>query len=164
MDASARSLSPRATDFGLNALERALLWLKDSIASTGGASDDRVEEAALFIAHNLEKPLTVSMVAEAVQLSVSRFSHLFKDMVGVPPARFIELRRLERAQTLLASTSMSVGGVARATGFTSQFYFATRFKQVHSTSPTQWRRLATQSDPTTPRSHVGAGHDDDQLR
>lgn len=155
MDASVRSLSPHATDFGLNALEQALLWLRGT--TTGGIeSDDRIDEAVLFIAHRLAGPLTVPMIADAVQLSVSRFSHLFREKVGVSPARFVELRRLERAQTLLASTSMTVGGVARATGFTSQFYFATRFQEVHGSSPSRWRRQAVERvTGTTPSRAPG---------
>jgi AraC family transcriptional regulator, arabinose operon regulatory protein len=141
MDASLRGLSPHATDLALNALERALLWLRGS-ATRPVHSDDRIEEAVLYIAHHLAEPLTISSISDAVKLSPSRLSHLFKEVVGVSPARFIELRRLERAQTLLASTDMTVGSIAQATGFSSQFYFATRFKQAHGTSPTQWRRHA----------------------
>ncbi len=141
MDAGVRGWSPHATDIGLNALERALLWLRGS--DEGRAeSDDRIEEAVLFIARHLADQLTVPMIADAVQLSVSRFSHLFKETVGVPPARFVELRRIERAQTLLTSTSMTVGGIARATGFSSQFYFATRFRELHGASPSEWRELS----------------------
>jgi len=35
-----------------------------------------------------------------------------------------------------------VGSIAQATGFSSQFYFATRFNQAHGISPTRWRRQA----------------------
>ena len=65
----------------------------------------------------------------------------------MPPARFVELRRIERAQALLASTSLPVGTIAEATGFASQFYFAHRFRHVTGTTPF---RLAL------PRPSVGA--------
>jgi len=141
MDASARTLAPRAVDFALNALERALLWL--GTANRGPQHlDDRIHEAVLFVAHRLDAPLSVRAIADAVRLSPSRLSHLFKDQVGVSPGRYVELRRIERAETLLESTSMTIGSIARATGFSSQFYFATRFKAVEGISPSDWRQRA----------------------
>jgi AraC family transcriptional regulator of arabinose operon len=52
-----------------------------------------------------------------VALSPSRFSHLFTEQVGIPPARFVELRRIERAQALLASSSLPIGAIAEVAGF-----------------------------------------------
>jgi len=147
MDATQHSLAPRGADFALNSLERALLWL-DAASPGPQQLDDRLHEAVLFIARHLGRPLSVAEIAEAVQLSPSRLSHLFKDQLGTSPARFVELRRIERAQTLLESTSMPIGAIARATGFNSQLYLATRFKVLTHMSPTDWRRRACQQHDT----------------
>jgi len=144
MDASAHGASPRAAGFALNALERALLWL-DAVNPGPQQLDERIHEAVLFIAHNLTRPLSVRAIADAVQLSPSRVSHLFKDQIGIPPARFVELRRIERAQALLATSSLPIGAIAEATGFSSQFYFATRFRALAGMSPSAWRRRALRS-------------------
>lgn len=138
MDGAASSASPRAADFALNALERALLWL--AAASPGPQHlDARVHEATLFVGRNLGGPLGVRAIADAVQLSPSRLSHLFNRELGTSPARFVELRRIERAQALLASSALPVGAIAEATGFSSQFYFATRFKALTGATPSEWR-------------------------
>jgi AraC family transcriptional regulator of arabinose operon len=139
MDGLAHSTLPRATDLALNALERALLWLD---ASNPGPQrlDDRVQEAVLFVGRHLDRPLSVAAIADAVHLSVSRLAHLFTEQLGIAPARFVELRRIERAQGLLESTSLSVGAIADATGFSSQYYFASRFKAVVGVTPSDWRR------------------------
>jgi len=147
MDATQHSHLPRSADFALNALERAMLWL-DAASPGTQQLDDRLHEAVLFIARHLARPLSVREIAEAVQLSPSRLSHLFKDQLGTSPARFVELRRIERAQTLLESTSMPIGAIARATGFNSQLYLATRFKVLTHMSPTDWRRRACQQHDT----------------
>jgi AraC family transcriptional regulator of arabinose operon len=141
MDQSARAATPRAADLALNALERALLWL-DAANPGPQQLDDRVHEAVLFIARHLGGPLSVGRIADAVQLSPSRLSHLFTQQVGTSPARFVELRRIDRAQSLLASSSLPIGAIARATGFSSQFYFATRFRALAGMSPSDWRRRA----------------------
>ena len=98
-----------------------------------------MQEAVLFIADHLDRPLSVPEIAGAVQLSPSRLSHLFTEQVGSPPGRFVELRRIERAQALLASSALPIGAIARATGFSSQFYFATRFRALAGMSPSEWR-------------------------
>lgn len=153
MDESAQSLSPRTVDFALNALERALLWL-DAASPGPHQLDDRLHEAVSFVARHLAGPLGVRAIADAVQLSPSRLSHLFTDQIGIPPARFVELRRIERAQALLASSSMPIGAVAEATGFSNQFYFATRFKVVTGISPSEWRRRRPPPHAAHPRPTV----------
>jgi len=141
MDRAARGASSRTADFALNALERALLWL-DAANPGPGQIDDRLHDAVLFIASHLDRPLSVGSIADAVQLSPSRLSHLFKEQIGIPPARFVELRRIERAQGLLESTSLPIAAIAETTGFSTQFYFAARFKALAGTSPSDWRRRA----------------------
>lgn len=141
MDNYAHSSLPRATEFASNALERALLWL-DAAHPGQLQINDRVEEAVLFIAGHLDRPLSVRAIADSVRLSPSRLSHLFKQELGLPPARYVELRRMGRARALLESTSLSVGAIAQATGFSSQYYFATRFKALELVTPSDWRRRA----------------------
>ena len=138
---AANSASPQPEGFALNALERALLWL-DSANPGPRQLDDRVHEAVLYVSAHLDAPLSVAVIADAVQLSPSRLSHLFKEQTGVTPARFVELRRIDRAKGLLESSSLSIGAIAAATGFSSQFYFANRFRAATGTSPTSWRRRA----------------------
>ena len=62
------------------------------------------------------------------------------EQLGVPPARFVERRRIERAQGLLESSALPIGAIAEITGFSSQFYFANRFAVITGMSPTAWRR------------------------
>jgi AraC family transcriptional regulator, arabinose operon regulatory protein len=141
MDGYAHSGLFHATDLALNALERALLWL-DAAGPEPPRLDDRVEKAVLFVAGNLDRHLTIQAIADAVHLSPSRLTHLFTQEVGTSPARFVELRRIERAKALLESSSSSIGAISRATGFSSQHYFATRFKTTTGVSPSDWRRQA----------------------
>lgn len=139
MDALARSGLPRASEFALNALERALLWL-DAANPAPARLAEPVQEAMVFISRHLDRHLSVSEIAAAACLSPSRFAHLFTQQVGVSPARFVEQRRIARAGVLLESTSLPIGAVAEATGYSSQFYFATRFRAHTGTTPSEWRR------------------------
>jgi len=144
MDAYARSDVHRGVDLALNALERALLWL-DSASPNAHQLDDRIEAAVMFIARHLDHVLTVGMIAEEVHLSPSRLGHLFTKQVGTSPARFVALKRIERAQELLESSSLPIREIAKAAGFRSEFYFATRFKALTGVRPSDWRRPARRS-------------------
>ena len=139
---AAHARTTHAVPLAMNALERALLWL-DAASPGVDQLDGRIHDALDFVARHMHQPLDVATIAAAVNLSPSRLSHLFSEQVGMPPSRYVEHRRLERAQHLLASTSMTVGAIARASGFSSQFYFATRFKQHTGVDPSTWRANAT---------------------
>lgn len=141
MDSFARSALPQAPEFALNALERALLWLGTANPQPTRL-DEPVQEAVLFISRHLDRRMDIREIADAVHLSPSRLAHLFRAQIGMAPTGFIEQRRMERAQALLESTSLSIGAVAESTGFSSQFYFAARFRAHIGSSPSQWRRRA----------------------
>ena len=94
----------------------------------------------LFISRHLDRQLTVSDIARAARLSPSRLAHVFNQQLGISPGRFVEQRRMERAQVLLESSSLPVGAISDAIGFSSQFYFAARFRTYTGMSPSDWRR------------------------
>lgn len=141
MDGHAHTALPRATELAVNALERALLLL-DAAHPRSQQVNERVQEAVAFIAGHIDRPLSVQVVADNVRLSPSRLSHLFTQELGLPPARYVELRRMGRARALLETTSLPIYAIAEAVGFSSQFYFATRFKVLEGVTPTVWRREA----------------------
>lgn len=146
MDSYARSALPRAAEFAMNALERALLWL-DAANPVPARLDEPVQEAVLFISRHLDRQLSVREIAAAARLSPSRLAHVFKQQVGVSPARFVEQRRMERAKVLLQSSPLPIAGVSEAIGFSSQFYFAARFKTYTGLRPSDWRRRSRPAAP-----------------
>jgi AraC family transcriptional regulator, arabinose operon regulatory protein len=139
---------PRADRLAQHALEGALLWL-DLQNPAQRSLDPRVLAAIDLLATNAHTRLSIDELARAVHLSPSRFAHLFRQETGLPPGRFAERQRIERAKQLLELTALPVAAVAAETGFRSQFYFASRFRKLTGTSPTGFR-AQTQSQPTPP--------------
>lgn len=144
-----RSLLTRRDFFAMNALEAVLLWADEQVGAPN-LLDDRLQRAVDLIEQELDGDLSVSRLASIAAMSVSRFSHLFADRVGVPPQRFVERRRLETAAQLLDLTSRSVTQVAAAVGFADALYFSTRFRKQYGSSPTRYRQR-THDEPTTSR-------------
>lgn len=134
-----RSLLTRRDFFAMNALEAVLLWA-DELLGAPFLLDERLQRVVDVVEQDLDADLSVSRLASVAAMSVSRFSHLFAERVGVSPQRFVEGRRLETAAQLLDLTSRSVAQVATAVGFSDALYFSTRFRRHYGASPTQYRR------------------------
>ena len=127
--------------WGMNALERVLLRCHDANPDRATARlDERVRDAAHWIDRHLHEPMPLSRLARAVHLSESRLSHLFREQMGQTPQRFIEARRMTRAEHLLAHTAMPIADVAAAVGYDNPFYFSTRFSARFNQSPTAYRQ------------------------
>lgn len=131
----------RRDELAMNALEELLLWCDVINPKTDGAVlDDRIRAATDWLCRNLEKHITLDILADAVGMSVSRLAHLFRDQMGMPPLQYLELQRMRRARQLLEVSSLSVKQVASEVGFDNPFYFTLRFKKSTSVSPTEYRK------------------------
>ena len=105
---------------------------------------------ALTIAR-MEDALTdtpsVPKMAAAVDLSLSRFAHLFRDETGVPPARYLHTVRMQRARVLLERTFLSVKEVMARVGFRDPSHFARDFRRFHGIAPSAVRGRVGHADP-----------------
>lgn len=137
------ALSPFATgeELARNALERALLLAHlANPAAEDGALDPRVRVALAYMGTNLHRALSLGGIAAHCDCSPSRLAHLFKQQVGLPPVRFHERQRLDRAAELLTQTDLAVGEIAAEVGFDDAFYFSNRFRKLQGLSPRAWRQ------------------------
>ncbi len=137
---------PHAHRLALNRLETALLWF-DIQNPARRRLDPRIVEALDHLYHNLHRRVSVGELAHAVHLSPSRLAHLFSHETGTTPRDYAERQRLGRAKQLLAVTLLPVNEVARQSGFENQFYFAARFKRLTGGTPSEFRKLASASEP-----------------
>jgi AraC family transcriptional regulator of arabinose operon len=111
--------------------------------------DPRVRAAMDYVCNHLENPITLSNIADAAGLSISRLSSLFRQHAGLSPMHYVETQRIDRARGLLELTSMSVKEVAHRVGFASPFYFSLRFKALTQYSPRSYRLAKARSDSTS---------------
>ncbi|MGR3486520.1 helix-turn-helix transcriptional regulator [Pseudooceanicola nanhaiensis] len=84
--------------------------------------------------------LTIAQMAEAVNLSESWFSQVFKKTMGVTPHQWQLTRRIEMSKRLLSETGLSVADVADRLGFADQAHLTKTFRQVTGETPAAWRR------------------------
>jgi AraC-like DNA-binding protein len=91
-------------------------------------------------------PLTISELANVAALSPNHFLRTFKQMFQQTPYQYIVGKRLERAQTLLLHSDLSVTEICFSVGFESLGSFSWLFCRRMGLSPERFR-LQNQTDP-----------------
>lgn len=109
-------------------------------------TDTRITWALGQIDKRLKDQLDVADLAAGVNLSPSRFAYLFRRETGTSPARFVRVRRLDRARELLETTFLSVKEVMVSVGFNDASHFTREFRRQHGLGPRAWR-LARRTRP-----------------
>jgi AraC-like DNA-binding protein len=104
---------------------------------------ERLGRARDFIDHCYDHPLSLDQISEKACFSRYHFLRLFRQAFNKTPHQYLIERRIEKAKELLASTSKSIGEVARMVGIPNQFTFARTFHKIAGKNPTQYRTNAT---------------------
>jgi AraC family transcriptional regulator len=100
----------------------------------------QLNRALELFATNIDRPIRLEAVADAVRLSVGHFSRTFRRSVGEPPARYLRRYRVKRAQEMMLLTSESLATIAVECGFADQAHFTRIFSCMVGVSPAAWRR------------------------
>ena len=79
-------------------------------------------------------------LAALVNLSPSRFRHLFKQETGTTPAQYLKDVRLIRAERMLRTTFLTIKQILKQVGIASNTHFVSDFRRKYGTTPTAYRR------------------------
>lgn len=88
-----------------------------------------------YIHENLHENLTVKQLADFCHLNTDYFSRVFNESFGMRPNKYIQSKRIERAQLLLLSTNNSLKQIAEKVGLENLSYFNRIFKSHTGVSP-----------------------------
>jgi AraC family transcriptional regulator len=106
----------------------------------GGLAPWQIKRIREYIEENLACRISLAMLAELAGLSTFHFAHAFKQSFGTPPHRYLTLRRIEHAKTLLVGGESSVTDVALAVGFADTSAFTSTFRKVTDATPSDYLR------------------------
>lgn len=93
-----------------------------------------------YFSSHLNDPLSIEDMAQRANLSVSRFSYLFKTRYGTSPHQYLLNMRINHAKELLTNTELSHESIADYCGFADLHHFSKIFKQRTGTTPGEHRR------------------------
>ncbi len=106
----------------------------------GGLPLLRLKKILEFIDANLDKNISLSALADAVNMNLYYFAALFRKSMGVSPHQYVLNQRVERAKRLLRDRKLSVLDVGLQVGFDHANNFARAFRRLAGVSPTRFRR------------------------
>lgn len=98
-----------------------------------------LRELQVWIADNLDADLSVPALAERVHMSERHFARAFRAGVGMTPAAFVEVARVERARMALESADVGVEEIARVAGFGTVETMRRAFRRRVGVAPTDYR-------------------------
>lgn len=104
-----------------------------------GLSPAQLRRGLAYFSDNLASDISLIDVARAVGLSPFHFARAFKSATGTPPHRYLTELRLEKAQTLLKTTPLSVAEIAASVGYPDPGYFSAVFRKAKGVSPSVFR-------------------------
>jgi AraC-like DNA-binding protein len=105
---------------------------------------DRAEPVEIWKARKLieehsSEELSLTRVAQAVNISGNYLSEKFKNVTGVNFVEYVARVRFEKACDLLETVDRRISEIAFAVGFQSLSQFNRTFRKLSGTSPTQYR-------------------------
>lgn len=113
---------------------------RQPVAHKGGLTARQVRLVVDYIESHLTEKTTISELAALLDLTRFHFIRAFKQVVGMPPHRFMVQRRVDRAKELLETAELPVSEVATRAGFSSVTQLTKAFRRTVGATPSAFRR------------------------
>lgn len=155
-------------DIALSYLNEAIALLADDSQDgapphrhRGGLARWQISRIDDFINEHLDHYIRTTELASLLGLSVSHFSHAFKQTTKMTPLTYVTAKRLEATRQYMLCSTLSLSDIALNHGFCDQSHFCRVFRRETGLSPQTWRKLHTDVLAEQPASHESnhLGHD-----
>ena len=103
--------------------------------------EDEISQVVRYMEEHFSDPeISITALADSLELSTTRFSLSFKEKTGMSPLEYLTLLRVEHAKELLESMDLTIRDISTQVGYYDSGSFIRRFKQVTGETPAQYRR------------------------
>ncbi|MFK7782615.1 AraC family transcriptional regulator [Psychroserpens sp.] len=106
----------------------------------GNTDNTTVNSIITFLGNNLDKKLTLDVIASKFNYSKSYLHTIFKAKTGYPLLVFFNLKKIQKACELLNYTDMSIKEISFEVGFEDPLYFSRIFKNFMGKSPRNYKQ------------------------
>lgn len=113
---------------------------KNQIAVQTSSFSEELSVITEYINQNLDKKITLSMLATHVNRSENYLSRLFKAETGINIVAYINQQKMEHAKELLTDSSLSIKEIASSLGFDEPSYFNKLFNKLYNINPSDYRK------------------------
>lgn len=87
-----------------------------------------------------KKELSLQEVADAAGISRTYFSKMFREMTGEKYWDYLSRYRIDKAKELLLNTNFGQARISEEVGYSSEFHFSRKFKEIVGMSPNKFRK------------------------
>lgn len=101
--------------------------------------NDRINVVFNYVKNNFQEDITLSVIADMVNMTVPSFCRYFKKITNKTFVQFVNEYRLVHASKLLAEQPLSISEVCLESGFNNFSHFNKSFKAFTGKSPSEYR-------------------------
>ncbi len=94
-------------------------------------------EIVKLMTENLETPLSMEELADAVGYTMRHIERQFQKCLGITPMRYYQNLRLDHARSLITETDMTLFDIAAACGFNTKSHFSKVFTRRFGMPPSR---------------------------
>jgi AraC-like DNA-binding protein len=100
----------------------------------------KTEFAIDYLTRNVDRAISLSDVAKAVNLSPSHFAAVFKGKTGFSPIEYFNQLKVQKACQYLQFTDLRIKDISNELGIADYYYFSRLFTKTMGISPLVYRR------------------------
>jgi len=102
---------------------------------------NQVQRMVRFMEERLHENIGLQDIADALQLSTSSVSSIFKQETGYSIYEYLTKLRIEKAAELLTGTSLKIAEIAASVGYQNENSFIRSFRKAKSVTPGKFREM-----------------------
>ncbi len=100
-------------------------------------------EAKSYFDKNFLNIISIEDVCKKLNINKFYLTHIFKEQLGMPPIRYLQFKRMEKAKQHI-SNGLSINETANRCGYTDTAYFCRVFKKIVGVTPLKYRSQVKQ--------------------
>jgi AraC-like DNA-binding protein len=121
---------------------RFLRLLTEILCESKETPVDWIARARSLLEADVTESRPIEDISRELEVPYETFRKHFQRAAGVSPGRYRALCRIDTARTLLQRTHLSGRQIAESLGFSDEFHFSKRFKQLVGLTPREFRARA----------------------
>ncbi len=103
------------------------------------AHDSYILGAKRYISAHLKEDISISAIANHLNISSSYFNRIFKLHTNMTPLQYVTYFRISKAKDLLCNTQMNIQDIATEIGYLETRTFIRNFKKIEGATPTEYK-------------------------
>lgn len=109
--------------------------------------EKKFDKIVNYVNENFADDISSSSLSEKFGYDEAYFCRKFKNKTGLTVMKYIQVLRLEKANTLLSKSALSIRDISIACGFSDMAYFANCYKKFYNIPPSKMREIQKKSSP-----------------